>query len=84
MSSVLAIAALAILVGLGLLSFKRQRETVALEKHQAGVRSHVGDAQHDRSANRRAAGRAASAETRDAPAQAVPPSTEPPGGTSPQ
>jgi type II secretory pathway pseudopilin PulG len=54
MSSVLAVAALIILLALALLSFKRQRETAASEKQRALVRSHEGDAQHERSTSRRA------------------------------
>jgi hypothetical protein len=53
--SVLAIAALIVLVGLCVLSLKRQREKVALKKQLAVARSHVGDAQHERSRSRREA-----------------------------
>ena len=54
MSAALAIVALTVLVGLGLLSFKRQREQVASEKQRTRARSNTGDAQHERSMNRRA------------------------------
>ena len=59
MVAVLAIAALALLAGLALVSLIQQRRTVALDKQQAEARSHTGDAQHNRSVSRRAAARSA-------------------------
>ena len=55
MSSVLAALALVVLLGLALLSVVRQRESLSVEKEEAHVRSHAGDAQHERSASRLAA-----------------------------
>lgn len=52
MSVVLAIVALIVLTGLGLLSVVRKRQTQSVEKQEAHVRSHVGDAQHERSSSR--------------------------------
>jgi hypothetical protein len=71
-SGVLGIGAVALLVGLGLLSLKRRRETVALEKQRAGARSHTGEAQHERSRIHRAAVRSALQQTEQAAAQAEP------------
>jgi hypothetical protein len=76
MSSVLAVLALIVLVGLGVLSLIRQREKAALLKQSASDRSHVGDAQHDRSMSRREA-------VRSAPEETMAPDGEPPGAGSP-
>ena len=75
MSAVLAIAALTVLAGLGVLSFMRQRETAASEKRQSGARSHLGDAQRDRSRALRAAARSDSEQDREGQAQEAPPPT---------
>jgi hypothetical protein len=82
-STVLAIAALTVLVGLGLLSLKRQREGVAEEKQLAEARAHSGDAQHDRSMSRRADVRSGSDNTSQAPAEDVRSADEPSAGSSP-
>jgi hypothetical protein len=63
MSAVLAIVALAVLIGLAMLSLVRQRQTLGVEKQEANFRSHVGDAQHERSASRLAAIRSTPEET---------------------
>jgi hypothetical protein len=62
MGGVLAIIALVVLASLALLSLKRQRETVSLDKQAAEIRSHTGEAQRERSTDRRAAVRATPAE----------------------
>jgi hypothetical protein len=67
MGGVLAIVALVVLAALALLSLKRQRETVSRDKQAAEVRSHTGDAQHDRSSDRRAAARTVPARGTTAP-----------------
>jgi hypothetical protein len=60
MITVLAFAAVAVLAALGLLSLKKQRETGAVEKQEAGVRARTGEAQRNRSMDRRAAIRSGS------------------------
>jgi hypothetical protein len=62
MGGILAIVALVVLASLALLSLKRQREAGSLDKQAAEIRSHTGEAQRDRSTNRRAAVRATPAE----------------------
>ena len=74
MGTVLAIVALAVLLGLVVLSAKRQREGAASEKQEAKVRSNVGSAQHERSSARLAAARSASEQ-----AQVEPSPVESPG-----
>jgi hypothetical protein len=69
MSDVLAIVAVAVLLGLAALSIMRKRQTLSVEKEEAHVRSHVGDAQHERSANRLAAIRSAPEQTADGDAE---------------
>jgi uncharacterized protein HemX len=72
MSTALAIAALAILAGLGGLSFIRQRETASAEKQETAARSHGGDDQRNRSVARRAATRLASEHERQEAAEDAP------------
>ena len=83
MSSVLAIVALVVLVGLGLLSFMRQREGVAEEKQLAEARAHSGDAQHSRSMSRRADVRSSGDNASQASAEAMTSADEPSAGSSP-
>jgi hypothetical protein len=73
MSDILAIVAVAVLLGLAALSIVRKRRTLSVEKEEAHVRSHAGDAQHERSASRLAAIRSAPEQTADVDAE--PPST---------
>ena len=82
MSAVLAIVALIVLVGLGLLSFMRQREGVAEEKQLAEARAHSGDAQHNRSMSRRADVRSGD-NASQASAEAMTSADEPGAGSSP-
>jgi hypothetical protein len=67
MGTVLAIIALVVLASLALLSLKRQRETVSLDKQAAESRALTGVAQHDRSIDRRAAARTVSDQATLAP-----------------
>jgi hypothetical protein len=84
MSGVLAIAALAVLAGLGLLSLKRQRESEAIEKRRVDAMPHAGEAQHERSLSRRADVRSAHDHAEEIPADALPSLAEPGAGTSPK
>jgi hypothetical protein len=59
MSTVLAVIAIVVLLVLIVASVKRRREMRAVERDEADVRAHAGDAQRADSARRRAEVRAA-------------------------
>jgi hypothetical protein len=77
MGDVLAIVALAVLVGLVVLSAKRQRAGAASEKQEAKVRSNVGTAQHERSTARLTAARSAHDQAQMEPSPIESPGADP-------